>query len=193
MTTMTTMSKDEKVSALKRYASVGEQVAAAGISAKERELAAVGISVAAGCKPCTDYHLKAVREAGASNGEVERAVADALRIRGNALAVMERHAWTRLDKNSRGDAVDRGGETTRIEELVAIGAAFAVNCTSSLAQHLAAAKVVGITDDEVKAVARLAAFIKMVAASHVEKLAGVYEDGAAAQVKPPTAAGCGCG
>ncbi len=34
------------------------------IRLKERELAAVGISVAAGCKPCTDHHVKQAREAG---------------------------------------------------------------------------------------------------------------------------------
>jgi AhpD family alkylhydroperoxidase len=43
------------------------------ITKKEKELAAVGISIAAGCKPCTDYHMKAVREAGASDDEIRRA------------------------------------------------------------------------------------------------------------------------
>ena len=42
---------------------------------KEKELAAVG--VVTGCKPCTDYHVKAAREARASDEEIKQAVADA--------------------------------------------------------------------------------------------------------------------
>jgi AhpD family alkylhydroperoxidase len=33
-----------------------------------KELVAVAISVAAGCRPCTTYHLAKVREAGACPG-----------------------------------------------------------------------------------------------------------------------------
>ena len=40
------------------------------ISLKEKELAAVGISIGAGCRPCTDYHLDAVRKSGASDAEI---------------------------------------------------------------------------------------------------------------------------
>ena len=30
---------------------------------KEKELVAIGISVAAGCKPCTDHHVAVARKA----------------------------------------------------------------------------------------------------------------------------------
>ena len=36
------------------------------ITVKEKELVAVGISVASGCKPCTNFHVKSAREVGAS-------------------------------------------------------------------------------------------------------------------------------
>ncbi len=55
---------------------------------KEKELTAVGISVTTGCKPCTDYHIDAVRKAGATEEEIRQAVADALHVRRNALAVI---------------------------------------------------------------------------------------------------------
>ena len=54
------------------------------IMKKEKELAAVGISIAAGCKPCTDFHMKAVREAGASDDEIRRAIEDAVALRNAA-------------------------------------------------------------------------------------------------------------
>ena len=40
------------------------------ITPKEKELAAVGISVAAACKPCTDYHVGVARKARASDQEI---------------------------------------------------------------------------------------------------------------------------
>ncbi|MEJ2117510.1 MAG: carboxymuconolactone decarboxylase family protein [Alphaproteobacteria bacterium] len=40
-----------------------------------KELVAVAVSVAAGCRPCTTYHLAKAREAGASDADLEKAVA----------------------------------------------------------------------------------------------------------------------
>ena len=33
------------------------------MTSKEKELVAIGISVAAGCKPCTDHHVAVARKA----------------------------------------------------------------------------------------------------------------------------------
>ena len=59
------------------------------ITLREKELAAVGISVATGCKPCTDFHVKKVREAGASDSEVRQAMSDAFAVRRDATEIME--------------------------------------------------------------------------------------------------------
>ena len=57
-----------------------------------------------------------------------------------------------------------------------MGAAFGVNCTSSLKEHLAAAETVGISQEEVAEIVKLAAFIKERAASHVERLVRTPEE-----------------
>jgi AhpD family alkylhydroperoxidase len=146
------------------------------ITPKERELAAVGVSVASGCKPCTNYHIKAVREAGASDDEIRQAVADALRVRASATSMMESHALSRLGEGEQPDSAVISGETSRVKELVSVGAAFGVNCVSNLKRHLAAAETVGISQEEVAEIVRLAAFIKERAASHVERLVGMREE-----------------
>ena len=64
----------------------------------------------------------------------------------------------------------RSGPATRVRELVCIGASFGVNCVSTLKAHLDAAESVGISHDEITAIAKLSAFIKGKAASHVEHL-----------------------
>ena len=146
------------------------------ITVKEKELAAVGISVASGCKPCMNYHVKAVREAGASDEEIKQAVAVALSVRESATDIMKAHALTRLGQEGSHSHAEGPGSMNRVRELVSVGAAFGVNCTSNLKQHLAAAETVGISQVELKEIAKLAAFIKERAASHVERLVGTPKE-----------------
>ncbi len=58
---------------------------------KEKELVYIGASVAAGCKPCTNYHFKKVKEAGASYEEIKQAISDTKCVRIGAKEIMEAH------------------------------------------------------------------------------------------------------
>ncbi len=157
------------------------------VSQKEKELAAVGISVATGCKPCTDHHMKAVREAGASDAEIGEAVAEAVTVRRAATEAMERYALARLGAaRGRGDPGSLGG---RVKELVAAGAAFGVNCVSTLEERLAAAETAGVSREDLVQILKLAAFIKGRAASHVDRRAEALAKGSEPE---PGKAGGGC-
>ena len=68
------------------------------ITPKEKELTAVGISVAAGCEPRSSYHLKEIREDCASANEIKQAVADNLCMRKSSTEIMEDYALVRLDE-----------------------------------------------------------------------------------------------
>ncbi len=141
---------------------------------KERELAAVAASVAAGCKPCTDYHVRAAGEAKALEHEIRQAIDAALDVSENARAIMRAHALAHFGGGI--DATtDKGDEVTRIGELMAIAAAVAANCTTSLAHHLAAARTLGVAESEIAEVAKLAAFVRGKAASHVDKMVAAGE------------------
>ena len=137
---------------------------------KEKELIAVGISVAAGCKPCTDHHVRAVREAGATDAEIQQAMADAIAVRKSATSVME--GYVRRHFGHGGDVADETVDTARTPTrvLLAVGAAFAVNCTTSLGEHLETARHMGITGGEVRVVAKLATFIKGKGDEHVRAM-----------------------
>ena len=152
------------------------------LTAIERELAAVGISVASGCKPCTNYHVKAVREAGASEEEIKQAISDALSVRVTATGVMRSHALVRLGQADQGHISTNPPDTNRVKELVSMGAAFGANCASSLKEHLAAAESVDISPTEIDELMKLAVFIKDRAASHVERLVGMRGADDAAKV-----------
>lgn len=145
------------------------------ITPKEKELAAVGISIAAGCKPCTDFHVKKAREVGGTDAEMRQAIGDALSVRRSGADIMESYGLARLGGPKPVEAQKHAGGTDRVRELVCIGAAFAVNCVSSMRTHLEAAESVGIAHEDITTIVKLSAFIKGKAASHVERLAETLE------------------
>lgn len=149
------------------------------ITVKEKELTAVGISVAAGCKPCADHHIKAVRKTGASDEEIKQAVAHAVAVRERARRIMQAHALAQLGEAGHSGEPVPSEAAGRMQVLVSIAAAFGVNCVSTLEKYLAAAESVGISQDDVAKIVKLAAFIKKRAASHVERLVGMTEEAAA--------------
>ena len=146
---------------------------------REKELVAIGISVAAGCKPCTEHHVAVARKARASDAEIRQAARIAFAVRRNATDIMEAYALAHPGEKRDAAGFGLHGEPDRITALVCIGAAFAVNCVASLQHHLAAAGEAGVPDDEIGQIVKLAAFIKQRAASHVERLVGMVEEAAA--------------
>jgi len=157
------------------------------ITTKEKELAAVGMSVATGCKPCTDFHVKAARKSGASDAEIKQAMSDALAVRRGATEIMEAYGLAHLGERQPVGGPEHIVTTDRVKELVCIGAAFGVNCVSSLKAHLDAAESVGISHDEITMIVKLSAFIRGKAASHVEHLAESLDKPEAAYEKEVSA------
>ena len=157
---------------------------------KEKELVALGISVAAGCRPCTSYHLKAVRKTDSSEEEIHDAIERAASIRRNAADSIERYALGR--SAGRSDEGGSAGEFDRLAELLSVGAAYAVSCTEALGEHLSAARKGGITEEELQEVFKLAAFIKDKADHHVRKLAKCEETGAESASDDQVAAASPC-
>ncbi len=115
------------------------------LNQKEKELAAVGASIATGCQPCTAHHFEAARKAGATEDEIRRAVDDALSVRQNSTKVMAGLAEELLGGASGADAPCCDGEAL-IHELVSATAALALNCATSLENHLGAAIRFGASD-----------------------------------------------
>ena len=129
--------------------------------------------MAASCKICTNHHFKKVRGTGASDEEIEQAMTVGIAVRDKARKIMERHGFRLLGlRFARAEEADEDqvAETSRMKELVSIVSAFAVNCTSSLEKHLAAARNIGVAEDEIEAVLELGRFIKGKADSYCCKL-----------------------
>jgi AhpD family alkylhydroperoxidase len=175
------------------------------LSQKEKELVAVGASVAAGCIPCTKCHMGEVRAAGATTDEITHAVEAALCVKGSTRGIMEKAAYDALGLPKEEQPACCGGPTDRLKELVSIAAAVAVNCPTNFHKHVAAGQSVGVRDDEIQLVVGLAKMIRSKAAEKVDEAAkqvttpesSVAEACCGSTVKPTreseaAAAGC-CG
>lgn len=162
------------------------------LTQKEKELVAIGASIAAGCQPCTTYHFKAVRQAGATEAEIRQAVDAALRVRNSATKIMTGLAEKHL---GNGHVVEEPCCFSKplIGEMVSIGAALAVNCATNLEIHLHAARTVGATERQIQTALGVARAIKKVA----EQKAEVVTTAAAKPIGPVEVPdgcddGCGC-
>ena len=173
------------------------------LTEKEQELVAVGASIAAGCRPCTVYHVRAARTAGADEGEIRQAVNDALDVRRSATASMARLAERQLGGVPASDATN-GSEKSLIGELVSVGAALAVNCVTNLETHLTAAWQLGATVRQIQTVLDIARSVKGMAGKKAEAAIAkaaeesqVCADDCGCHDAPsqpsPASAGCSCG
>ena len=137
------------------------------LSHKEKELVAVGVAIAAGCIPCTQYHMKAIAAAGATREEITHAVDAALCVKGSTTGIMQKVAYDALGVPTEEHAACCAGPTDRLNELVSIGAAVAVNCPTNFHSHVEAGRRVGIQEDEIQLVVGIA---KMIRGKAMEKM-----------------------
>jgi AhpD family alkylhydroperoxidase len=138
------------------------------LSDKDQELISIGASLAAGCQPCTHFHLRAARIAGASDAEISRAVNDAMRVRKEAAEGMAQLASQYL-----GAAIFyTNKQNLLLSELVSISAACAVNSVPDLETHLTAARRLGATDGQILSAIKIARAVKGMAERKVEEATG---------------------
>lgn len=156
------------------------------LTQKEGELVAVGASIAAGCRPCTAYHVRAARAAGANEEEIRQAVNDALDVRRSATESMAQLAEKQLGDAPGSDAMNCS-EKSLISELVSVAAALAVNCVTNLETHLTAAWQLGATVRQIQTVLDIARAVKSMAGEKVEEAVAK-----SAEASEDCADDCGC-
>jgi len=162
------------------------------LTIKEVELVYLGASIAAGCKPCTSYHFRKSKEAGASDEEIKTAITISIIIRDTSKKEMENHAMSLLGTNTQDEVNKDNLNPDRKKVLISIGSAFAVNCTSTLNNYITLGESVGITNEDLNKIFRAAKLVKMKAASHVDKIAVRFEEPKSSEEDKGNSEGCGC-
>jgi AhpD family alkylhydroperoxidase len=154
---------------------------------KEKELAAIGASIGANCRPCIEHHLPAGREAGLSETELADAVATARRVRHGAVELFSTRVDELFGHGASGLEPGPPVDTSRVRELVSLGASVGANSHSLLQVHIAAALAAGLTPVQVEAALQMAEYVQQRAAEitaaeatqALEELGGVARGAAA--------------
>ncbi len=136
------------------------------LSDKDRELIGIGASIAAACRPCANFHLRAAAIAGAGDAEISRAINDALSICRDAKEVMQSIA-SQHTGSSRFDASSE--DNGLLSELVSVSAAYALNSVPDLETHVAAARTLGATEGQILTAIKIAKAVKRIAERQVQE------------------------
>lgn len=163
------------------------------LTTQEKEIIALGVSIAAGCQPCTMHHLEAARAAGVCSRGTTLAInigADVRRAAADAMA-----AW----------AIDQHGTVAQLTDewvaqqgvvraLVSVAAAFAVNSVAQFEKFALEACSLGANDRQLELAVGIARRIKGVASQKIEAAAHRFvpeRDLCGAEPKT-VSGGCGC-
>jgi hypothetical protein len=133
-----------------------------------------------------------VKEAGASDEEIKNTIAVSVSIRDVAKQEMENLALNLLGISTQSEDHIDNQNTDRLTVLVSIGAAFAVNCTSTLNTYIALTESVGIINEDINNIFRASKLVKMKADSHVDKIAARFEHAKSYEGDKKESDGCFC-
>ena len=131
---------------------------------RDKELAAIGASIGANCRPCIEHHLVAGRAAGLSEAELDDAVVTAHGVRREAVELLS----ARID-----ELLGHGGpplepaavtQTSKARELVALGVGVGANSHPLLHLHVGAALDVGLEVHQVRSALKMAGYVQQHAA-----------------------------
>ena len=134
------------------------------LESRQLELAAVGISIAAGCIPCTKYHITQAGKSGAGSHDILEAVRIGVGIANIALSDLHRQFDPQAVSSSEDD-INTG--LSRCEILTGIGSSVARNSVKQLKIMIGLARNNQIQDNEIMEIVGLANRIKAKAALHL--------------------------
>ncbi len=131
---------------------------------KDKELAAIGASIGALCRPCIEHHIPAARQAGLTEPELAQAVEAAQATHRIAAGLLFRRSRELLSGEAPAGVAAQAEPTSRLGELVALGASIGANCHPLVEQHVAGALRQGLTASQVRSAIKMAQIVQQHAA-----------------------------
>ncbi len=137
------------------------------LNSKQKEMIALGTSIAAGCQPCTTHHLEAARAASVSDKEMTLALAAGAEARRATTQAMVEWAAKQF-----GGTVelpeDWVAQQKLIHSLVSVAAAFALNSVAEFRRFAEEAHHFGASDRQIRVAVAMGRTIKGAAAEKIE-------------------------
>jgi len=140
------------------------------LNTKEKEMIALGASIAAGCQPCTIHHIEAARTAGVCEKGTTLAVTAGAEVRRAATEAMA--AWGIEQLGGTVELPDDWlTQQKLIRALVSVAAAFAVNSVTEFHRLADEAHHLGASDQQIQVAISIARKIKGVVSEKMEAAA----------------------
>ncbi len=165
------------------------------VARQGKTLIALGASVASGCQPCTEFQVKAAREAGACDRGIQLAVEAALGVRHSATRSIDR--WSERCQGARPELeASFRSELRVLAELVSVASAVCVQSVPDLILHLSEARQAGATPDQIRAAVGIAKSVRSAAMEQIEVILAQEDEnlasaaGASAGCGPDQSCGC---
>lgn len=131
---------------------------------KDKELAAIGASIGALCRPCIEHHIPAGREAGLTEPELAQAVEVARASHDTAAELLFRRSRELLGREAPAEVAVEAEPASRLAELVALGASVGANCHPLVERHVAGALRQGLTASQLRSAIKMAEIVQQHAA-----------------------------
>ena len=131
---------------------------------RQKELAAIGASIGANCRPCIEHHIAAGRAAGLSEVELDQAVVTAQAVREDAIELFSARVAELLRRRDAPPNQPVVGPTSTAHELVALGASVGANSHALLHAHVNAAADAGLSPVQIRSALKMAAYVQQHAA-----------------------------
>ncbi len=140
------------------------------LTLKEIQLVNLSGSIAAGCQPCTRYHINRCKDAGMSDKEIHNVVIKAEKICNRAFEEMKSRALKRVLNIKDGKVGLRPESDNRHDVLIGIMVSYTVNSTTLFEEYLQSAEKVEIGRKEISKIIEISKFIYDKAKAHVDIL-----------------------
>lgn len=134
------------------------------LESRDKELAAIGTSIGANCRPCIEHHLAAGRDAGLSPDELADAVEVAGNVRRQAVDLLSARVTELLGGNGPLPDPIPTAETSKARELVALGPSVGANSDVLVHTPVHAAITAGLELHQVKSALKMAGYVQQRAA-----------------------------
>ena len=125
------------------------------LSEHQRVLVEIGACVGSGCFSCLDHHVAEARTVGLDDAAIFQAIEDAECVKRSAYDEGAAHAREVLGLAAQ-PPPDCCSDSSIEKEFVWLGSAVAASATLQTRKHLDAARVQGITDEQIASVIALA-------------------------------------
>lgn len=145
------------------------------LSWKEMEIVNLGISIAAGCRPCTKYHVKKCREAGLSDAFISDVIERAEQVSIQAIKTLSAKAYETLNCNIRKELLFLAEKDNSTNILIGLAVAYTINSTVLLGEYLNHAIQMKISKEKISEIIAISKFIFYKAKSHVDILSENFD------------------